>query len=59
MELLFKAGLSTVEVLQTATSLPAKYINLRDRDIIQPGLQADLFFINGDPIQGIGATRQI
>lgn len=58
-ELLVDAGLTPVEVLQSATVLPAKYLDLKDRGEIKPGLRADLVLIDGDPTLDISATRNI
>jgi imidazolonepropionase-like amidohydrolase len=59
LELLVDAGLSNIEPLQAATSLPAKYFELNDRGVIEVGKRADLVLINGDPIADIKATRSI
>ncbi len=59
LELLVDAGLSTVDALRAATSLPAQHFGLTDRGIIQPGRRADLVLIDGDPITDISATRNI
>ena len=59
LELLVDAGLSTVDALQAATSLPAKYFGLNDRGVIEVGKRADLVLISGDPLQDIRATRSI
>jgi imidazolonepropionase-like amidohydrolase len=59
LELLVEAGLSTVDALRAATSLPAKYFNLNDRGVIEVGKRADLVLISQDPIQDIRATRSI
>jgi imidazolonepropionase-like amidohydrolase len=59
LELLVDAGLSTVDALRAATSLPAKHFGLNDRGVIEPGYRADLVLIDGDPIADIKATRSI
>ena len=59
LELLVDAGLSTIDALRAATSLPAKYFALHDRGVIEPGRRADLVLVAGDPIKDIRATRQI
>jgi imidazolonepropionase-like amidohydrolase len=59
LELLAKAGLSPLEALRSATSIPAEKFNLADRGRIQPGLVADLVLVNGDPTKDIKATRNI
>ncbi|MCC0704192.1 amidohydrolase family protein [Clostridioides sp. ES-S-0049-02] len=58
-ELLVKAGLNTIEVLESATSLPAKLLGLNDRGVIKEGKRADLVMVEGDPIKDIVATRNI
>ncbi|KAG2180310.1 hypothetical protein INT44_003312 [Umbelopsis vinacea] len=57
LELLVAAGLSNLDALKAATSLPAQYFNLDDRGVIEPGRRADLVLIGGDPLQDIRATR--
>ena len=59
LELLVDAGLTSVEALQAATSLPAKYFGLTDRGVIESGKRADLVLLTGNPIDNIRATRQI
>ncbi|GAB0106423.1 amidohydrolase family protein [Nocardia sp. JMUB6875] len=59
LELLVRAGLSPVEALNAATTLPAKYFNLSDRGAITPGLRADLVLLDANPLDDITATRQI
>ncbi|KAI5456880.1 putative hydrolase [Mariannaea sp. PMI_226] len=59
LELLVECGLSTTEVLRSATCLPAKYFGLSDRGSIEPGLRADLVLIDGNPVEDITATRRI
>lgn len=59
LALLVQAGLSPVEALMAATSVPASAFGLRDRGRIAPGLQADLLLVDGDPTIDITATRAI
>lgn len=57
--LLVRAGLTPVQALAAATSLPAKRFGLADRGRIAPGLRADLLLVEGDPTHDIAATRAI
>jgi imidazolonepropionase-like amidohydrolase len=59
LELLVEAGLTPAEALRAATVLPARYFGLPDRGVIEAGRRADLVLIAGDPLVGIGATRQV
>jgi len=59
LELLVDAGLTTLEALKSATSLPANYFGLGDRGIIAVGKRADLLLLTEDPIADIKATRSI
>jgi imidazolonepropionase-like amidohydrolase len=59
LELLVRAGLTPVEALRAATSVPAKTFSLPDRGRIAAGLRADLVLVNGDPTTSIRATRDI
>lgn len=59
LELLVEAGLSTVDALRAATSLPAKHFGLTDRGAITPGLRADLVLLAENPLSDIRATRTI
>lgn len=57
--LLTRAGLSPVQALAAATSVPARHFALHDRGRIAPGLRADLVLVDGDPTTDITATRAI
>lgn len=57
--LLVRAGLSPLEALAAATSVPARRFGLDDRGRIAAGLRADLLLVDGDPTADIGATRAI
>jgi imidazolonepropionase-like amidohydrolase len=58
-ELLGEAGLTPVEVLESATILTAEVFGLTDRGAIESGKRADLLLINGDPTHDITDTRNI
>jgi imidazolonepropionase-like amidohydrolase len=59
MELLVQAGMTPLEALAAATSVPARQFRLKDRGRIAPGLRADLLLVKGDPTQNIRDTRRI
>ncbi len=59
LELLVEAGLTPVEALRAATSVPADAFGLDDRGRIAVGQRADLLLVRGDPTRDIHATRAI
>lgn len=59
LELMVKVGMTPVQALQSATSLPAKLFGLENRGHIKPGYSADLILVDGDPTVDIKATRAI
>jgi hypothetical protein len=58
-ELLRQSGMTALQVLASATSIPAERFGLTDRGRIVPGLRADLLLVDGDPATDILATRRI
>jgi hypothetical protein len=59
LAVLVQSGLTPIQALQAATSVPAKAFHLNDRGAIASGLKADLLLVEGDPSQDINATRHI
>jgi len=59
LELLVSAGLSPLEALRAATSVPAARFGLPERGLLAPGMRADLVVVAGDPSEAILATRKI
>lgn len=59
LQLLVKAGLTPVEALRTATSIPARRFGLIDRGRIVNGARADLLLVKGDPTETISDTLSI
>ena len=56
LQMLVKAGLSPIEVLRAATSVPARRFKLLDRGRIAVGARADLLLVEGDPTVNISDT---
>jgi hypothetical protein len=60
MELLIKAGLSTQEVLSSATILPATWLGLEDKlGTVEVGKYADLVLLEANPLDDIKNARKI
>lgn len=57
--LLVREGLTPIQSLAAATSVPAHVFHLEDRGSIRAGLRADLLLVEGDPTSDIVATRRI
>ncbi|KAG9039969.1 hypothetical protein FRB95_004441 [Tulasnella sp. JGI-2019a] len=59
LQLLVGAGLTPLEALKAATSVPARRFNLNDRGKIQEGMRADLLLVKGNPAEEIGDSLNI
>jgi len=59
LQLLVAAGLTPIEALRAATSIPARRFGLTDRGHIAPSARADLLLVNGDPTISISDTLSI
>ncbi|MFB9831925.1 amidohydrolase family protein [Actinoallomurus acaciae] len=59
LRLLVRGGLTPMEALRAATSVPARRFGLDDRGRIRPGLRADLTLVAGDPTVTIGDTLSV
>jgi len=60
LQTLVELGLPPVEVLRSATSTPARFLDpARHFGVIEPGAVADLLLVEGDPLQDIAATEHI
>ncbi len=59
LALLVDAGLSPLEALISATSLPADIFGLNDRGRVTPGRRADLVLLSGNPLTTIADSRSI
>ncbi|MEI7984404.1 MAG: amidohydrolase family protein [Armatimonadota bacterium] len=60
LELYVKSGMSPIEALQTATTVPAKAMKLDGkRGWIKPGYDADVIVVQGDPTKHIEDSRAV
>jgi imidazolonepropionase-like amidohydrolase len=59
LELMADCGLTPIEILQSATSVPARYWGLKDRGVIEIGNRADLVLVEGDPLKDIHDIKNI
>jgi imidazolonepropionase-like amidohydrolase len=59
LQLLVRTGLSPLEALAAATTLPAQRFHLEGRGRIATGYRADLLLVRGDPTSDIRATLAI
>ena len=53
MILLKEAGISTLDVLKSATSLPATHFGLKNKGFIKRGYRADFILVDGNPTENI------
>jgi imidazolonepropionase-like amidohydrolase len=60
LELLARAGMSPLDVISSATRIPAEMMR-RDDEIgtVEVGKRADLIITPGDPLQDLGALRKL
>jgi imidazolonepropionase-like amidohydrolase len=54
-----QAGMTPIEALRSATSIPAEYFGLPGRGYIAVGKRADLLLVKGDPTVNIGDIRNV
>ncbi len=59
LELYVKGGLTPIEALQTATTVPSKALNIPNTGWIKPGCVADLIVVDGDPTKHIEDSRKV
>ena len=59
LKLLVDAGMTPVQALAAATSVPARIFHFTDRGLLRSGMRADLVLVEGNPTQDILATRNI
>jgi tetratricopeptide (TPR) repeat protein len=57
---LVACGLTPLEALRSATSVPAGFLGITgEAGAIAPGMVADLLLVEGDPLQDIAAARRV
>ncbi len=59
LDLMVDGGMTPIEALVSATSLPAKTFNLEDRGVIASGYRGDLILVKGNPTENISDIRNI
>ena len=60
LELYIKAGLTPMEVIQLATIGSARVMKMdRETGSIEPGKQADMILVDGNPLQDFAALRKV
>ena len=59
IQLLESAGLSPLESLAAATSVPARHFGVPDRGTLKEGSLADLVLVEGDPTEDLVASQQL
>jgi imidazolonepropionase-like amidohydrolase len=59
LELLVRAGLPPMEAIRSATTVPARMLNVTDSADIAPGKRADLVVLDADPLRDIRNIRTV
>ena len=59
LRLLVEAGLSPMDALRAATSVPARWLGADSLGVIAPGRRADLVLLDADPLADIRNTSRI
>lgn len=54
-----QCGFTPAEALRSATFLPAKRFGFSDRGQIKEGLRADMFLVEGNPLEEIDHTLDL
>ena len=59
LELLVRAGLSSIEAIRTATTTPTKVLEVNDSEAIEAGKRADLVVLDANPLNDIRNIRRV
>lgn len=59
LELLVRAGLTPLEALRTATSVPGKVFGVPDTGVVRAGDRADLVVLDANPLEDISNIRRV
>ncbi|RJQ75377.1 amidohydrolase family protein [Pseudonocardiaceae bacterium YIM PH 21723] len=59
LEFFAEVGFSNAEIIDMATVNAADALGLPDTGRLAPGMRADLIVVNGDPLQDLGALRNL
>jgi imidazolonepropionase-like amidohydrolase len=59
LELLVRAGLTPIEALRAATTVPARVLNVTDVGAVYVGQRADMVILDGDPLTDISNVRRV
>ena len=59
LQLLVEAGMTPLEAIQSATSVPAEWFGLKGRGCLKPDCRADLILIEGNPLNNIDAIGSL
>lgn len=53
LHLMYAASMGPLEILRSATSVPAKYWGLQGKGVVEPNATADLLLVEGQPLEDI------
>ena len=59
LELLVRAGLKPIDAIRSATTVPAKVLNISDSGKIEVGKRADLVILDANPLIDIANIRRV
>ncbi|HWW85992.1 MAG TPA: amidohydrolase family protein, partial [Vicinamibacterales bacterium] len=54
-----RAGLTPIEALRAATTVPARVLNVTDVGAVYVGQRADMVILDGDPLTDISNVRRV